>query len=107
MPGFGMLGITLSELHISNLNRPQSIRKKVHFFNPLGPEAQSAKNQVTLNQSFQNYALTTRVCNKTVPLQKPLRFDNRVKYFQLLKFDHDQFAIGLVDLDEYPVDLGD
>ena len=36
-----------------------------------------------------------------------LDLKTRVNYFELLKFHHDQFAIGLVYLDEYPVDMGD
>ena len=40
---------------MSNLDGPGSLGGKVQFFNLLDPEAKSAKNQVTLNQSFQNY----------------------------------------------------
>ena len=49
------LGSTIIRPSYLKLRQAKIPWGKVHFFNPLWPEAENAKNQVTLNQSFQNY----------------------------------------------------
>ena len=58
MPGFCMLGIDNNQAFMILKFRQASIHwEKGSLFNPLGPETQTAKNQVTLDQSFKKIYL--------------------------------------------------
>ena len=106
MPGFCMLGINNNQTFMILKFRQASIDwEKVHFSIPWGLKLKPPKIKSHSTRALKTISEPQSSVIK--PLQKPLIFKNRVNYFELLKFHLDQFAIGLVDLDEYPVGLGD